>query len=151
MALVGVLFLVGCGGGGYRFHSKDVLLQIEKNPEKYKGGLYAFQGEVIQAGESKGITMFQLLVSEGTYDFNGVSLMVAFNGNAATIVKEHDVRVLGYIGEIMVGQNAFGGTIAMPTMVAAAAWDLTSGQVYWNNEYKNVYDKWASGELFSTK
>ncbi|MCK5600841.1 hypothetical protein KAR91_03170, partial [Candidatus Pacearchaeota archaeon] len=149
-------FLSMCGCYSYQpnygTHSKDFLLQIEKNPTRYNSTLCAFEGEVISAQQIGDVTMFQISVTQGSYDYSAASLMVAFNGGNTTVAREHEVKVLGYIGDTMAGQNVFGATVTMPTMVAIGIIDYNKNDFtrrgYYINAEKEIFDKWASGELF---
>jgi len=146
--------------------SKDVLYYIERNPSKYKGQLYAFRGEVIQASESGDIIVFQMLSKNptelGGYDsFShkwymvepeddsfGPSLTVVFNQSKPPIIKEANVTVLGYMGGTIEGTNAFGVSIHSLTMQGIAV--IVGGKIYYFNKDKEIIDKWNSGELFDS-
>jgi hypothetical protein len=165
----------GCeANSSFRTHGTDQLRYIEKNPNKYAGMLFAFQGEVIQAQELNGGIVFQILTKDYySYDF-GPSLAVFFKQSNTSIIKGSFVTVLGRIGSPIEGRNAFGATVSSVTMEAIAVRTL-SPSIYNINRYGRHGDaqlesamqtmstlyylpkdeatvkQWQSGELFSPK
>lgn len=134
----------------YRVSYYDTLYHIKKNPRKYIGKLYAFQGRVIKAQESKDGIVFQILTGDmpGSYR-TGPSLIVSFNHSGTSIVEESRVKVLGRIGLPMEGQNVFGGYVSSLTMSATAV--LVDGTCYYSQPDEEIVKQWSSGELFSSK
>lgn len=144
---------------------KDVLYYIERNPAKYKGELYAFRGEVIQASESDDTIVFQMLTKnpvELKYysglrewswvnpddDSFGPSLTVVFNQSEPPIIRNSIVTVLGYIGESIEGINAFGIPVSSLTMKGIAV--VVDKKIYYFNKDKEIIENWRSGELFGS-
>ena len=129
-----------------------VLYHIEKNPSKYVGEVYAFEGRVIQAQESKDGIVFQMLTEIGYYI--GPSLIVSFDRSDTPIVENSGVTVLGRIGPPIEGQNAFGARVSSLTMDAIAVADGQRGYgtCYFKGslEDREIWDQWRSGELFSS-
>lgn len=130
----------------------DVLYHIEKNPSKYIGEVYAFEGRVIQAQESKYEIVFQMLTKIGYY--TGPSLIVSFGRSDTPIVEGSGVTVLGRIGPPIEGQNAFGARVSSLTMDAIAV--LHGWRGYGTSYFiggpadREIWDQWESGELFSS-
>lgn len=102
ITLVGII-LTFCGCEPYqiapvtfRVFDYDTLYHIEKNPYKYVGKLYAFQGRVIQAHESKDKIIFQVLTGNNYRSYHtGPLLIVSFDRSDTPIAKESWVKVLG--------------------------------------------------------
>lgn len=134
----------------FRVFDYDVLYHIEKNPSKYVGKLYAFQGRVIQAQESKDGIVFQMLTGNwpGSYH-TGPSLIVSLDRSDTPIVEKSWVKVLGHIGPPIEGQNIFGGYVSSLTIDAIAV--LVNGTYYYSRLNKEIVEQWSSGELFSPK
>jgi hypothetical protein len=133
----------------YKTFSKETLNQILKNPQKYRGKLYALEGDVIQASESENTITFQIRVADPFKDFDlGETLIVSYPSSETSVVKEHTVMVMGYIGSDITGKNIFGGTISTVIMEAIAIFDYKTQTTYSLVKHKGTVDKWISGELF---
>ena len=133
-----------------RTFQNRTLYQIEKNPSKHIGKLYAFQGEVLQAQESNSEIVFQMLTKDyrGSYDY-GPSLTVLFNRPNTPIVRKSWVKVLGYIGPAIEGRNAFGASVSSLTVKAIAV--TVDGHIYYSTKDEATVEQWRSGELFAPK
>lgn len=128
---------------------KDVLYHLEKNPRKYLGELYAFHGKVIEAQESSIGIVFQILTADWFESYpTGSSLIVTFDRSDTPVVKESRVNVLGYIGPMIEGRNAFGARVNSLTMKAIAV-DV-EGYYYYFRKDAEIVKRWISGELFSS-
>lgn len=129
----------------------DVMYHIEKNPSKYIGELYAFEGRVIQAQESDYGIVFQMLTEIGHYA--GPSLIVSFDRSDTPIVENSGVTVLGWIGPPIEGRNAFGARVSSLTIDAIAVRDgWGRGTCYFKGgpADREIWDQWWSGQLFSS-
>lgn len=144
------LAVCGCTKPSCRTFNNKTLYSIEKNPSKYIGMLYAFKGDVIQAQESNGAIVFQMLTKDyqSSYEY-GPSLTVVFSRTDTPVVKKSWVKVLGRIGSPIEGYNAFGASVNSLTMKAIAV--SVDGYIYYTNKDKAIYDQWKSGELFAPK
>lgn len=147
LIFLSILLLSGCLT--YRTHSKSLLNQIDKNPSRYTGQLFAFNGRVIQASETNNKIVFQMIAQDYSDDFGGGSITIVYESGNTSIARDHDVKVLGKIGNVIEGKNLFGGTVSSITMHAIAVWDTTAGKVFWLKAHDDTYRKWKSGELFS--
>ena len=150
LTLMPLLFLCGCIESSCRTFSNKTLYSIEKNPSKYIGTLYAFQGDVIQAQESNNEIVFQMLTKDyySSYEY-GPSLIVVFSRTDTPIIKGSWVKVLGHIGPKIEGYNAFGGSVDSLTMNAMAV--SVDGRTYYFEKDKATIEQWQSGELFAPK
>lgn len=141
--------MVGCGPLIYRTHPVEMLNQIERNPGAHLGELYAFKGRVIQARQSWGRLVFQMIVSDYSTPYGGPSLVVRFTNTKLPIARDHDVSVLGRITGKASGKNAFGGTVTAVSMDAVAVFDRTAERVGWLGKEEELFQRWRSGELFA--
>lgn len=146
---ISVAILSGCIPASYRTHSRSLIYQIEKNPSRYMNQTLAFEGRVIQASESKNRIIFQIIAQNYPNDFGGSAITVVYENGNTTIARNHNVKVLGKIGNTIEGENAFGAKITSITMQAIAVWDITAERVSWLKEHEGVYKKWSSGKLFA--
>ncbi len=120
--------------------------QIKGNPKRYVGELYAFAGRVANAERTQYQVSFQLLVQNrlpdtGEQVANDGPLIVLYPGGNTTVADGHEVKVLGFVREPVVGGNVFGVTVGSFTLDAVAVYDAFTQYSFSLSGYEELFEK----------
>jgi hypothetical protein len=113
--------------------------------------LYAFAGRVINADQTQGKIVFQILVQNriagpGEELAGEGPLTVVYPGDETTVAESHQVKVLGYMRRPETGKDLFGKTVTALTMDAIAIYDYFTGYQFHIDRAEALFDKWKTGE-----
>ncbi|MFH1718749.1 MAG: Slp family lipoprotein [Planctomycetota bacterium] len=135
----------------YQILSIEQFRQIKSNPKRHAGRLCAFGGRVINAEETQGQIVFQILVQNRIAapgdDVAGEGpLSVVYSGEKTTVAEGHQVKVLGYMHRPSIGKDLFGTTVSALTMDAIAVYDHFTGYAFHVSSEEDLFNKWKTGE-----
>ncbi|MBC8218554.1 MAG: hypothetical protein H8E73_08820 [Planctomycetes bacterium] len=149
----------GCAHPGptrYHIFSINKFRQIRGNPKRYVGRLCAFGGRVANAEQTQDRVSFQLLVQNRIADMgerpaSDGPLVVVYSAPGTTVADGHQVKVLGYLRDPVVGKNVFGVTVGSFTLDAIAVYDAFTQYSFSLSGYEELFEKWKTGEPLGTK
>jgi len=135
----------------YQTLKTEKFRQIRNDPKRYAGRLCAFAGRVINAEQTQGQIVFQILVQDriaGTgEELAGEGpLTVVYPGGETTVAEGHQVKVLGYLRRPSIGKDLFGKTVSALTMDAIGVYDFFTGYEFYVGSEEAIYNKWKTGE-----
>lgn len=125
--------------------------QIRNAPTWHAGRLYAFAGRVINAEQTQGQIVFQILVQNriagpGEELIGEGPLTVVYPGDETTVAETHQVKVLGYMRRPETGKDLFGKTVTALKMDAIAVYDYFTGYEFYVDGEEALFNKWKTGE-----
>ena len=101
--------------------NSDITYKKVEKSDKYWGEPVCWRGKIFNIEESGGETFFQAWYFTGkSYNVfkHSDAFVVRYPGELPDVFNEDSVEVCGYIGDTFEGTNAYGATIAQPTIYA---------------------------------
>ncbi|KPK44730.1 MAG: hypothetical protein AMJ65_02230 [Phycisphaerae bacterium SG8_4] len=157
--VVALLFAGGCAQTEptrYQIFGINKFRQIKANPKRHAGELYAFGGRAANVEHTQDGVRFELLVQSrlaGTGERLPTDdpLTVVYRGGDTTVADGHQVKVLGYVGRPVVGENVFGVKVSSFSLDAIAVYDAFTQYSFSLSGYEEMFEKWKTGEPLGTK